>query len=87
MSLELRMGEDVFRAVVAGGAIDAARARRPSPTRCWSSSRGRCSPSSTAGSAWSTRIASGELAIDGDREAVERFVGLFPLPEPAAVPA
>jgi hypothetical protein len=32
-------------------------------------------------------LASGDLAIDGDREAVERFVGLFPLPEPAAVPA
>ena len=32
-------------------------------------------------------LASGVLALDGDREAVERFVGLFPLPEPAALPA
>jgi len=27
------------------------------------------------------------LALDGDREKVERFVGLFPLPEPALLPA
>ena len=29
---------------------------------------------------------SGVLAIDGDRAMVERFVGLFPMPEPAALP-
>ena len=32
-------------------------------------------------------LSSGDLAIEGDREAVERFLTLFPLPEPAAVGA
>jgi hypothetical protein len=31
--------------------------------------------------------AAGELAIEGDRSELQRFAGLFPLPEPAAVPA
>jgi DNA-binding HxlR family transcriptional regulator len=31
-------------------------------------------------------IAAGDLAIDGDAAAVERFLGLFPLPEPAPPP-
>ena len=28
-------------------------------------------------------LSSGDLGIEGDREAVERFLALFPLPEPA----
>jgi alkyl sulfatase BDS1-like metallo-beta-lactamase superfamily hydrolase len=30
-------------------------------------------------------LRSGDLKIKGDRSAVERFLGLFPLPEPAAL--
>ena len=30
---------------------------------------------------------SGDVEIDGDRSAVERFLGLFPRPEQAAAPA
>jgi len=87
VSLELRMGEDVFRAVVAGGAIDAGRGAPPEPDAVL-----ELEPSTLLGLIHGRvgveqAIASGELAVDGDREAVERFVGLFPLPEPAAVPA
>jgi ubiquinone biosynthesis protein UbiJ len=32
-------------------------------------------------------LRSGDLKIEGDREAVGRFLTLFPLPEPAAVGA
>ncbi|MBA3509365.1 MAG: SCP2 sterol-binding domain-containing protein, partial [Thermoleophilaceae bacterium] len=28
-------------------------------------------------------LATGEIEIDGDQQAVARFLGLFPLPEPA----
>jgi ubiquinone biosynthesis protein UbiJ len=28
-------------------------------------------------------LGTGDVEIDGDRRAVERFLGLFPLPEPA----
>jgi hypothetical protein len=31
-------------------------------------------------------VASGALGLEGDRAVVERFVGLFPMPEPAALP-
>ena len=32
-------------------------------------------------------LRSGDIGIEGDRELVERFIALFPLPEPAAVGA
>jgi hypothetical protein len=31
-------------------------------------------------------LAAGEVRIEGDRRAFERYVGLFPLPEPAEPP-
>ena len=86
-SLELRMGEDVFRAVVAGGAIDARRGAPPAPDAILTLDPGILIALIHGEISVADAVASGSLAIEGDREAVERFVGLFPLPEPAAVPA
>ncbi len=86
-SLELRMGEDVFRAVVAGGAIDTRRGAPPAPDAILTLDPGILIALIHGEISVADAVASGSLAIEGDREAVERFVGLFPLPEPAAVPA
>jgi DNA-binding HxlR family transcriptional regulator len=86
-SLELRMGEDVFRAVVAGGEIDAQRGAPPAPDAILTLDPGTLIALIHGHISVADALASGSLAIDGDREVVERFVGLFPLPEPAAVPA
>jgi DNA-binding HxlR family transcriptional regulator/putative sterol carrier protein len=86
-SLELRMGEDVFRTVVAGGEIDAGRGAPPEPDAVLELEPGTLLALIHGAVTVEQAVAAGDLAIDGDREAVERFVGLFPLPEPAAVPA
>ena len=86
-SLELRMGEDVFRAVMAGGVIDAGRGAPPEPDAVLELEPGTLLALIHGAVTVEQAIAAGDLAIDGDREAVERFVGLFPLPEPAAAPA
>ena len=86
-SLELRMGEDVFRAVIGDGAIDAGRGAPASPDAVLTLDPGTLLALIHGEISVEDALASGELAIDGDRELVERFVGLFPLPEPAAVPA
>jgi DNA-binding HxlR family transcriptional regulator/putative sterol carrier protein len=86
-SLELRMGEDVFRAVVAGGTIDAGRGAPPEPDAVLELEPRTLLALIHGEVTVEQALASGDLSIDGDREAVERFVGLFPLPEPAAVPA
>ena len=85
-SLELRMGEDVFRAVIAGGKIDAGHGAPPSPDAILTLDPGTLLALIHEEISVADALASGVLALDGDRAAVERFVGLFPLPEPAALP-
>jgi DNA-binding HxlR family transcriptional regulator len=85
--LELRMGEDVFRVIVAEGEIDAGRGDVPSPDAVLTLEPGTLLALIHGEVTVADALATGALAIDGDRAKVERFVGLFPLPEPAAVPA
>jgi putative sterol carrier protein len=85
--LELRMGEDTFRAVIAGGEIDAGHGEVPAPDAVLTLDPGTLLGLIHGEISVADALASGALAIDGDRAKVERFVGLFPLPEPAAVPA
>jgi alkyl sulfatase BDS1-like metallo-beta-lactamase superfamily hydrolase len=82
---ELRLGEDRFRIEVADGEISVAReaAERADATI-------ETDPDTIAAVLWGgDRLAgaqrSGKLKLEGDKAAVERFVRLFPVPEPAAV--
>jgi DNA-binding HxlR family transcriptional regulator/putative sterol carrier protein len=86
-SLELRMGEDVFHAVIADGEIDAGRGAPASPDAVLMLDPGTLLALIHGHISVADALSSDDLAIDGDREVVERFVVLFPLPEPAAVPA
>jgi DNA-binding HxlR family transcriptional regulator len=83
-SYGLRLGEDRFRVVVSGDAIELARgdAERPDATIV-------TDPGTLAAVLWDGRPLAdaqrgGELRIEGDQAAVERFVRVFPMPEPAA---
>jgi alkyl sulfatase BDS1-like metallo-beta-lactamase superfamily hydrolase len=82
---ELRFGEERFRAEVRDGRFDVERGsvekrldaiiEADAPTLAEVVYEGR---------SLEEALGSGEVRIEGEREAVERFVGLFPLPEPAA---
>jgi DNA-binding HxlR family transcriptional regulator len=85
-ALEFRMGEDTFRAVIAGGEIDAGRGEVSSPDAVLTLDPGTLLALIHGEISVADAVASGALEIDGDRSVVERFVGLFPMPEPAAVP-
>jgi len=84
-SYELRMGEDRFRAEVFGGSFEIERGttERPDATIEGDST-------TLAGLVYEDRhlseaLRSGEVKIEGDVAAVERFLTLFPLPEPATL--
>ncbi len=81
---ELRLGEDRFRIDVADDQIEVARggADRADATI-------DTDPGTLGAVLWGDRSLadaqrSGSLTIEGDRAAVERFLRLFPMPEPAA---
>ena len=83
-SYELHLGEDVFRAEVADGRFEIVRgeAQRPDATI-------ETDPATLAALVYEGRplaeaLRCGEVKVEGDESAVERFLTLFPLPEPAA---
>jgi alkyl sulfatase BDS1-like metallo-beta-lactamase superfamily hydrolase len=83
-SYELRLGEESFRAEVADGRLEVARggAEQPEATI-------ETDTSTLAGLVYEDRqlaeaLGSGDIEIEGSEEAVERFLTLFALPEPAA---
>jgi DNA-binding HxlR family transcriptional regulator/putative sterol carrier protein len=80
---ELRLGEDRFRIEVAGDEIDVARGEPDDADATIETD-----PDTINAVLWGDRSLaearrSGDMAIAGDKEAVDRFVRLFPIPEPA----
>ena len=79
-SYELRLGEQRFRLDVADGRIEIARGSAPAPDAAIETD-----PGTLAGVLWHGRKLdearrAGNLAIEGDRAAVDRLLALFPLP-------
>jgi DNA-binding HxlR family transcriptional regulator/putative sterol carrier protein len=82
-SYELRFGEDRFHAEVAGDRFNIARGSAGQPDAII-----EADPNTLAALAYDSRdlaeaVRSGDLHIEGDKSAVERFLTLFSLPEPA----
>ncbi|MCW3064641.1 MAG: Transcriptional regulator [Solirubrobacterales bacterium] len=82
-SYELRLGEHTFRARVAEGRLDVARGSAEQPDAIVETD-----PATLSMVLWHDRpladaMRSGDLAIEGSRPAVERFLDLFPLPSAA----
>jgi DNA-binding HxlR family transcriptional regulator len=82
-SLELRLGEHHFRTTVGEGRLEIAPGAAPSPEAIVKTDAGTLLALAHRRRELADALSTGEIEIDGDRGAVERFLGLFPLPEPA----
>jgi DNA-binding HxlR family transcriptional regulator len=84
-SYELRLGEDRFYAVVADGRFEVARGgARERPDAIIEADAATLAALVYGGRQLEEALRAGDIEIEGDESAVERFIGLFPLPEPAA---
>jgi DNA-binding HxlR family transcriptional regulator len=81
---ELRLGEDRFRIGVADGEIEVARGGADQADATIDTDPGTLATVLWEGRPLADAQRSGEMTIDGDKAAVERFVRLFPMPAPAA---
>jgi DNA-binding HxlR family transcriptional regulator len=81
---ELRLGEDRFRARVAGGALDVARGVPEAPTAIIETDPATLSRVLWHGRRLAAALRAVDVRIDGDVGAARRFLALFPAPEPAA---
>jgi DNA-binding HxlR family transcriptional regulator len=81
-SYELRLGEPRFRLDVADGRLEIARGSAPAPDATIETDPGTLASVLWHGRKLDDARRAGDLAIDGDRRAVTRFLGLFPLPTP-----
>jgi DNA-binding HxlR family transcriptional regulator len=83
-SYELRLGEDRFRAEVADGRFEIVRGGAERPDATIETDSATLATLVYYGVGIDEALHSGDLKIKGSKQAVERFLGLFSLPEPAA---
>ena len=82
-TLELRLDEQVFRAQVADGRFEIARGEAVAPDTTIETDPGTLIALIHGRRQLDEALSAGDIAIAGDEQVAERFVGLFPLPEPA----
>ena len=82
-SYELRLGEESFRAVVEDGRFEIVRGSLDRPDAVIETDPATMTAVVYEGRPLEEAIRSGQMKVEGDRSAVERFLDLFPLPEPA----
>jgi DNA-binding HxlR family transcriptional regulator len=81
---ELRLGEDRFCAEVADGRFEIFRGGAERPDATIETDAGTLAALIYEDHELAAAVHSGGVKIEGDESAVERFLTLFPLPEPAA---
>jgi DNA-binding HxlR family transcriptional regulator/putative sterol carrier protein len=81
---ELRIGEDRFRVEVADEEIEVARGGAEQADATIQTDPGTLDAVLWGDLSLAGAQRSGQMTIEGDKAAVERFVRLFPMPEPAA---
>ena len=81
---ELRLGEDRFRIDLADEEIEVARGGADQADATIDTDPGTLDAVLWGGLPLADAQRSGKMTIEGDKAAVERFVRLFPMPEPAA---
>ena len=84
-SYELHLGEDAFLVVVADGRFEIVRGEAERPDATIETDPATLAALVYEGRPLAETMRSGDLKIEGDESAVERFLTLFPLPEPAAI--
>jgi DNA-binding HxlR family transcriptional regulator len=80
---ELRLGEDRFRIEVADDQLEVARGGADQPDATIDTDNDTLNAVLWEGRSLADAQRSGTMNIEGDKAAVERFVRLFPMPEPA----
>jgi DNA-binding HxlR family transcriptional regulator len=80
---ELRLGDQVFRARVAGGELELERGEAPDADAKIASDPWPLGGMLWQGYALEDAERAGEASVEGDRRAAKRFLGLFPLSESA----
>jgi DNA-binding HxlR family transcriptional regulator/putative sterol carrier protein len=81
---EIRIGDDRFRIEVADDEIEVARGEAHHADATIETDPGTLDAVLWGAGSLADAQRSGKMTIEGDEAAVERFVGLFPMPEPAA---
>ena len=84
-SYEFRLGEDRFRAEVADGRLEIERGSAERPDATVETDAGTLAALVYQDLELDEALSYGDLSIRGDSKLVERFLTLFPLPEPAAL--
>jgi len=79
----LRLDEQVFHATVAGGRFEIVRGEATAPDATIETDPGTLIAVIHGRRPLDEALGAGDLAIDGDAQVADRFLGLFPLPEPA----
>jgi DNA-binding HxlR family transcriptional regulator len=80
VTYELRLGEDRFRAQVAGGRFDVARGSAEDADATIEADPGTLATVLWHGRKVNDAQRSGDIAITGNEEAAARFIAMFPLP-------
>ncbi|HET7479186.1 MAG TPA: winged helix-turn-helix transcriptional regulator [Rubrobacteraceae bacterium] len=83
---EIRLGEESFRAEVADGRFEISRGVADRPDATIETDPGALAALVYDGRPLAEALRSGDLNLKGDESAVERFLRLFPLPQPARNP-
>jgi ubiquinone biosynthesis protein UbiJ len=81
---ELRLGEESFRAVVTDGRFDIVRGRADHPDATIKTGAATLGALVYEGRPLDEALRSGDVRVEGDESAVERFLGLLPWPLSAA---
>jgi DNA-binding HxlR family transcriptional regulator len=81
-SYELRLGNDAFRARVVDSELELARGSAEAPDAMIETDPATLVELVWEGRKLSEAVDSGVVKVEGDKRAVRRFLGLFPLPEP-----
>jgi alkyl sulfatase BDS1-like metallo-beta-lactamase superfamily hydrolase len=81
-SYELRVGEDRFRARVSDGRLEIARGSAERPDATIEADTATLARLAFEGQPVAEELRAGTLTVRGDEGLVERFLGLFKLPEP-----
>ncbi|MEO8672206.1 MAG: winged helix-turn-helix transcriptional regulator [Tahibacter sp.] len=85
--LELRLAEDSFFVDIARGRMKIARGNAVKPDTVIESDPQTLAGLAYGGVKFADALRSGELRVSGDKAIARRFLGLFPLPEPAPATA
>ena len=84
---DLKLGDERFRAEVADGALVLERGEATEPDATVTTDHPTLLALAHRQRDLAEALRAGDIAIEGDEKAFERFVGLFTLPAPAPVPA